>query len=93
MDPTIIAVPMKKFFATLALVALANFNFTSLSVAGENKKQPLQLEEKIELVKQEAEDHPEVRYIAAGLTNGYGIIQLAAIVGAGYLAYDQISGD
>ncbi len=84
---------MKKFFAILALVALATFNFTASSIGGENKKQPLQLEEKLELTKQEAKDHPEVRYVVAGLTNGYGIIQLAAIAGAGYLAYDQISGD
>ena len=84
---------MKKFFAILALAALANFNLTTLSIGGENKKQPLQLEEKVELTKQEAEDHPEVRYVAAGVTSGYGIIQLAAIVGAGYLAYDQIEGD
>ena len=84
---------MKKFFAIFALVALANFNFTALSIGGENKKQPLQLEEKVELTKQEAKDHPEVRYVTAGVTSGYGIIQLAALVGAGYLAYDQFTDD
>jgi hypothetical protein len=82
---------MKKIFAILALIALANFNFTALSIGGENKKQPLQLEEKVELTKQEAKDHPEVRYVVGGITNGYGIIMLAAIVGAGYLAFDQIN--
>ena len=84
---------MKKFFAILALIALANFNLATLSIGGENKKQPLQLEEKVELTKQEAKDHPEVRYVTAGVTSGYGIIQLAAIVGVGYLAYDQLTDD
>ena len=84
---------MKKIFAILALVALANFNLATLSIGGENKKQPLQLEEKVELTKQEAKDHPELRYVAAGVTSGYGIIQLAAIVGAGYIAYEQLTDD
>jgi hypothetical protein len=84
---------MKKFFAILALVALANVNLATLSIGGENKKQPLQMEEKVELAKQEAKDHPEVRYITAGVTSGYGIVQLAAMVGAGYLAYDQFTDD
>ena len=84
---------MKKIFAILALIALANFNFTTLSIGGENKKQPLQLEEKMELTKQEAKDHPEVCYVVAGITNGYGIIVLAAVAGVGYIVYDQISDD
>jgi hypothetical protein len=84
---------MKKFFAILALVALTNFNLATLSIGGENKKQPLQIEQKVELTKQEAEDHPEVRYVTAGVTSGYGIIQLAALVGVGYLAYEQITDD
>lgn len=81
---------MKKFFTFFVLVTLANLSLASYSIGGEIKKQPLQLEEKIELTKQEAEDHPEVQHIAAGVASGYGIIQLAAILGVGYLVYDQL---
>ena len=92
-DLTILAFPMKKIFTFFALVALANLSLASYSLGGEVKKQPLQLEEKAALTKQEAKDHPEVQHIAAGVTSGYGIIQLAAALGVGYLAYEQISDD
>jgi len=92
-DTIIIALPMKKIFTFFALVAVANLSLASHSLAGEVKKQPLQLEEKVELTKQEAQDHPEVQHIAAGVTSGYGIIQLAAALGVGYLAYEQLNDD
>lgn len=82
---------MKKVFTFFALVAVANLSLASYSIGGEVKKQPLQLEEKIELTKQEAKDHPEVKHIAAGVTSGYGIIQLAAAIGVGYLVYEQVN--
>jgi len=84
---------MKKIFTFFALVAVANLSLASYSIGGEVKKQPLQLEEKVELTKQEAQDHPEVQHIAAGVTSGYGIIQLAAALGVGYLAYEQLTDD
>ena len=92
-DPAIIAFSMKKFFTFFALAAVANLSLASYSIGGEVKKQPLQLEEKVELTKQEAQDHPEVQHIAAGVTSGYGIIQLAAALGVGYLAYEQLTDD
>jgi hypothetical protein len=84
---------MKHFFKVLLVIALANVALGTVSYGGEVKKQPLKMEEKQELSEEEAKDHPDVRHVAAGLTSGYGIIQLAAAVGIGYLVYDQIEGD
>lgn len=84
---------MKKLFAFFALAAMANLSIASYSMGGEVKKQPLQLEEQAELSKQQADDHPQVRHIAAGVTSGYGLVQLAAAIGVGYLTYDQIFND
>ena len=84
---------MKKIFKFLLVLALAPLALGPMTYAGEVEKQPLKMEQQQELSREQAEDHPEVRHVTAGITSGYGIIQLAAAIGVGYLFYDLIADD
>lgn len=84
---------MKHIVTILALVALVNFTIAPYSVAGEVKRQPLQMQEMVELKIEEANDFDIVEETEAGIQNGYGIFALALAVAVGYVVSEQINDD
>lgn len=84
---------MKQFFSVFLVLAMLNLSFANFSFGGEVEKKPLQLEEMIELAKEQANDYQETRETDAGLKDGYGVLALAMAAAIGYFVYDQIQDD
>jgi len=84
---------MKHVVTILALVALVNFTIAPYSVGGEVKRQPLQMQEMVELKQLEAEAFDVVEETEAGIANGYGLFTVALAVAVGYVVANQIDDD
>ncbi|MDA7673085.1 hypothetical protein OAK81_00980 [Verrucomicrobiales bacterium] len=81
---------MKQIFSIFAIVALVTLTFAPYTHAGEVKKQPLKIEQAVELYKKQAQDFEEVKHTEAGLQNGYGLLGLGLAVLAGYVIKEQL---
>lgn len=78
---------MKKLLALILAVAVLGLN---VAPAGEVKKKPLKVEQAVELEERQEKDREQVKDTEAGIKNGYGILNMALIIGVGYLIYDRI---
>lgn len=85
---------MKKFVALLSILALFSVTFAPYSAtAGEVKKQPLKLDEAMELYQEQSADFTQIQDTEAGIKNGYGILGLALIAVVAVVAIEQIEKD
>ncbi|MGB3120000.1 MAG: hypothetical protein WBE58_14360 [Verrucomicrobiales bacterium] len=78
---------MKKLVALTLAVAVLGMN---VAQAGEVKKKPLKVQQAVELQQKQDKDYEEVKTTEAGIKNGYGLMNMALIIGVGYLVYDRI---
>jgi len=84
---------MKKFTTFFLFLALTNLPMAGYLRAGEVKKKPLQLEEMVELAREQDKDYEETRNIEAGIANGYGIMTLALAAVVVFVVSEQLSND
>ncbi|NNE90015.1 MAG: hypothetical protein HKN23_00060 [Verrucomicrobiales bacterium] len=81
---------MKIFTSFLTIFAILTLSFAPFAQAGEVKKQPLKIEQAVELAAEEAVDFEDVKNTEGGIQNGYGLMGLALAVLAGYFIKEQI---
>ncbi len=81
---------MKKIVAFMLILAFLNLPVASSLRAGEVQKKPLQMEEMVDLAREQVQDFQETRTTEAGVANGYGILTLALAIGVGYLIYEEV---
>jgi len=84
---------MKSIITILALVAFINLSAIPFSVGGETKRQPLQLEEMVELKEKEASDFEVVKNVDAGASRGNGLVKLGLAIAAGYWIAEELDDD
>lgn len=84
---------MKKIVASLLILAFLNLPVANYLRAGEVQKKPLQIEEMVDLAREQVKDYEETKNTEAGIANGYGILTLALAVGVGYLIYNEVQDD
>lgn len=82
---------MKHVLTILLLLAMLHLPVAGHLRAGEIQKQPLQLEEMVELTREQMQDFAETRETEAGIANGYGILTLALAIAVGVLIYNEVN--
>ncbi len=81
---------MKIIVSFLSIFALFALTVAPYAQGGEVKKQPLKMDEAVELYQEQAQDFKEVKDTEAGMQNGYGLLGLGLAVLVGYIVADQI---
>ena len=84
---------MKKFIASLLILACLNLPMAGTLHAGEVQKKPLKTEEMVELAREQVKDYQETRNTEAGMKDGYGLLTIALVGVVAYVIVEQANDD
>lgn len=84
---------MKKFIASLLILACLNLSTGGFLHAGEVQRKPLKVEEMVELAQEQANDYEETKETEAGMKNGYGLLTIALVGVVTYVIIEQANDD